>query len=61
MDGEWRISQAPDGAIIPDTDFAQIFPAVYLHFYSANDSTTPVPLALVRQAATASTAAVRGC
>lgn len=60
VDGQWRISQAPDGVIIPDTDFAQIFSPVDLYFYSANDSTTVVPdPRWFAKRPTASTAAVR--
>lgn len=33
VDGQWRISDAPDGVIVPQTDFAQIFTPYTLYFY----------------------------
>ena len=60
VDGQWRISKAPDGVMIPETDFQQIFSPVDLYFYSAQDekNLVPDPRWFAKQP-TASTAAVR--
>ena len=60
VDGQWRISKAPDGVMIPDADFKQIFSPVDLYFYSARDEKNLVPdPRWFAKRPTASTAAVR--
>ncbi|WP_243635591.1 LpqB family beta-propeller domain-containing protein [Kocuria tytonicola] len=60
VDGQWRISKAPDGVLIPEKDFPQIFSPVELYYYSAQDekSLVPDPRWFAKRP-TASTAAVR--
>ncbi|MDO4918651.1 LpqB family beta-propeller domain-containing protein [Kocuria sp.] len=60
VDGQWRISRAPDGVLVPETDFRQIFSPVDLYYYSAQDGKTLVPdPRWFAKRPTASTAAVR--
>lgn len=60
VDGQWRISKAPDGVIVPKADFEQIFAPTTLYFYSAKDPNylVPDPRWFVKRS-TASTGAVR--
>lgn len=60
VDGQWRISEAPDGVIVPRADFEQIFDPITLYFYSAKDPNYLVPdPRWFAKRSTASTAAVR--
>ncbi|WP_112234877.1 LpqB family beta-propeller domain-containing protein [Kocuria sp. BT304] len=60
VDGQWRISKAPDGVIIPDSDFKQVFQPVDLFFYAASNDKNLVPdPRWFPKRSTASTAAVR--
>ena len=43
VDGQWRISRAPDGVVVPQADFEKIFSPTNLYFYSAQDSKYLVP------------------
>ncbi|RKQ37179.1 hypothetical protein C1C97_003545 [Kocuria tytonis] len=60
VDGQWRISKAPDGVMVPEADFPQIFSPSNLYFYSARDSKHLIPdPRWFAKRSTASTAAVR--
>lgn len=60
VDGQWRISRAPDGVVVPQTDFEKIFSPTNLYFYSAQDSKYLVPdPRWFATRSTTSTAAVR--
>jgi len=43
VDGEWRISQAPDGIVVEESKFSQIFTPVTLYFYADTSWSTAVP------------------
>ena len=60
VDGQWRISRAPDGVVVPQGDFEKIFSPTNLYFYSAQDSKYLVPdPRWFANRSTTSTAAVR--
>lgn len=60
VDGQWRISEAPDGVIVSHNDFAEIFDAYTLYFFDSDferlvpdprwfAERSTVPTALVRE------------
>lgn len=59
VDGQWRISQAPDGVIVPEADFDQIFAPYNLYFFdSSAEQLVPDPRWFAKRS-TVSTEVVR--